>query len=165
MNKQCGTEVDVLYCMSVTLDTSHSPIAPYDDDAHAEPSPELPTHEFTAVFKAALSAGVNTACTTSTINTVAANKNHTIKMHERRPPVRVLPRRVALSNGIILSVPVNTLVLVWTVFLVPSSQHATNVETPVGGDPSHPGGSLPTSAAVTECCPPEAVVGRAMVGP
>ena len=92
MNKQCGTEVDVLCIMSVTLDTSHSPIAPYDDDAHAEPSPELPTHEFTAVFKAALSAGVNTACTTSTINNVTANKNHTRKVHERRPPVWVLPR-------------------------------------------------------------------------
>ena len=93
MNKQCGNrDLDVLSCMDVTLDTSHSPIAPSNDDAHAEPSPELPTHEFTAVCKALRSAGVNTACTTPTINTVAANKNHTRKVHERRPPVRVLPR-------------------------------------------------------------------------
>jgi len=57
------------------------------------------------------------------------------------------------------------LVRVWTVFLVPSSQNATNVDTPVGGAPSHPGGSLPTPATVAGYCSPEPVLGRAMVGP
>ena len=49
-------------------------------------------------------------------------------------------------------------------FLVPSLQHATNVEIPVGGAPPHLGGSLPTSTTVTGRRPPEPVVGRAMVG-
>ena len=49
--------------------------------------------------------------------------------------------------------------------LVPSSQQETNVETPVGGAPSHLGGSLSTPASMTGCRPPEPVVGRAMVGP
>ena len=49
--------------------------------------------------------------------------------------------------------------------MVPSSQHATNVETPVVGAPSYLGGSLAASAAVTGRRPTELVVGRAMVGP
>jgi len=40
----------------------------------------------TAAFNAALSAGVNAARTTSTINNVAATKNHNVKVHESRPP-------------------------------------------------------------------------------
>ena len=119
MNKQCGTEVDVLRTMYCTLDTSQSPITPYglpvvasvvaanvgqypvifspkhppaaQENVGFEPSQLLQLQLPTAAFKASVFSGVNTACTTSTINNIAANKNNTIKVHERGPPVRVLP--------------------------------------------------------------------------
>ena len=104
MNKQCETEVDVLDCMDVTLDTSQSPITPYGLPVASfeaakvgqDPSPvsfkQLVMADFNGLAWKGPSSGVNTARTTSTINNVAANKNNTRKVHERRPPVRVLPR-------------------------------------------------------------------------
>ena len=89
------TEVDVLLFMVVTLDTSHSPIAPYDDDAHAEPSPELPTHEFTAVFNSAKSIGANTAPTETVPQTprhnITRTKGNTHNQLAPPPPPRQEP--------------------------------------------------------------------------
>ena len=147
-----GERVHLLRYILVTADTSQSPITPYglpvpgtfevakvgQDPSAVSPKhpPVQPPEELqvpTATFKAVLSAGANTAPTTSTINNVAANKNHTIKVHARRPPVRVWPRFAALLTTVILSRPAKALALVlvvWTVFLVPSLQQATDVETP-----------------------------------
>ena len=138
--------VNLLCAILVTADTSQAPITPYgwpvvsfeaanfgqDPSAVSPKHPPMQENTYapdgplrvqvpTAAFKAALSAGANTAPTTSTINNVAANKNHTIKVHERRPPpVRVLPHLLALSTDVILG-PAKALVIVWTVFLAPSS--------------------------------------------
>ena len=76
MNNKCGTEVDLLKSIFVTLDTSQSPITPYGLPVVASEAANIgqypvaalkdaqswPIHPPTASFKAALSAGVNTAC-------------------------------------------------------------------------------------------------------
>ena len=150
--------VHLLSDILVTADTFQSPITPYELPGVAseaakvgqDPSAVSPKHPPvqvqvytfelnvqvqvpTAAFKAVLFAGANTAPTTSTTNNVAANTNHTIQMHARRPPVRVWPRLVALLTNVILSRPAKAseLVVVWTVVLVPSSRHATYVKSPV----------------------------------
>ena len=62
MNKQCGTEVDVLSYMVVTLDTAQSPITLFEAAKFGQdPSPVSLKQLVTAAFsKAVSSAGVNT---------------------------------------------------------------------------------------------------------
>ena len=116
-----GEKVRLLLFILVTADTSQSPITPYglpvpgtfeaakDGQDPSAVSPKHPPVQKplevqvpTAAFKAALFPGANTARTTSAINNVAAKQTHNIKVHERRPPVRVFPRLVALSTDAIL---------------------------------------------------------------
>jgi hypothetical protein len=141
------------------MDTFHSPIAPYDDEAHAEPSSVLGTHESTAVFNSAKSTGANTAPTdtvpqTTPTNNTTADTNH-VPLRPQ-PPLRLGARCFFVlfflcgggGGGVGVAGGGGRGTLTLILFLVPSLQHATDVESPLGRTPTPDGDPSPALAVL-----------------